>query len=84
MNNVIVEKHLNYMIFLSNFRDFACHIGKLRCLEYRRNKCFETIHLILLEFGMQSRSGYHSVLMLLSSLVNHTTTLMVLYRIFLF
>ena len=35
--------------------------------------------IILLEFGMQSRSGYHSVQMLLSSLVNHTTTRKVLF-----
>ena len=33
---------------------------------------------------MQSRSGYHSVSILLSSLVNHTSTLMVLFGIFLF
>ena len=40
--------------------------------------------LILLECGMQSRSGYCLVSMLLSSLVSHTTTLKVLFRIFLF
>ena len=49
-----------------------------------RDKCFETIRLILLEVGMQSKSGYNSVLTLLSSLVNHTTTLEELFRIFLF
>ena len=37
--------------------DFACYVVKLGCLGNRTgNKCFETIHLIFLEFSMQSRS----------------------------